>query len=337
VSETKNPEPTDIKIHTLAINLDDIRKAATQLSGLLPHTPVLTSRSFDLRSGRELFFKCESFQRTGSFKVRGALNAVQALDCNIAARGVLTASSGNFAQGLAWSARQRRIPAHVIMPSDAPRVKRAAVEDLGATIYVCAPTLSDRETVTKATLAETGAVFISSHDHPDVIAGQGTIALELISEVTSLDAIIVPVGGGGLISGIAIAARALQPAIRIIGAEPVGAADAARSKAAGHLLTERNPRTIAKGLLIGLGEMTWPFVRDLVDDIVLVDDDAIIDAMRLVWERMKLVIEPSAAVAVAAVLKKEFKGRNDLTRVGVVLTGGNVDLDELPWQYSVRT
>jgi threonine dehydratase/serine racemase len=312
--------------------LDDIRIAALRLSGLLHCTPVLTSRSIDLRSGREFFFKCESFQRTGSFKVRGALNAVQHLPSDLAARGVLTASSGNFAQGLAWSARHRRISAHIVMPADAPRVKLAAVEALGASIHVCAPTLTDRDRLTKAIIAETGAVFISSHDHPHVIAGQGTIALEFMTEVEALDAIIAPVGGGGLISGIAIAARALRPGIRIIGAEPLGAGDAARSKAAGHYMPEPNPKTIAKGLLIGLGEMTWPFVRDLVDEIVLVDDDAIIAAMRFIWERMKLVIEPSAAVAVAAVLAAEFRDRDDLGRVGVVLSGGNVDLDDLPWQ-----
>lgn len=315
----------------------DILRAAERLSPWVRRTPVLTSHSMDRQSGLHLYFKCENLQRTGSFKIRGALNAIMRLDSDAATRGVLTASSGNFAQGIAWSARHRRISAHVVMPADAPRVKRNAVEALGAIVHVCAPTLADRDAVTKTILAETGAVFISSHDHPDVITGQGTIAIEFLDQVPSLDAIIAPVGGGGLIAGIAIATGALRPGLRVIGAEPVGASDAARSKALGYFVPEPNPRTIAKGLAIGLGEVTWPLVRDLVDEVILVDEDSIVAAMRLIWERLKLVIEPSAAVAVAVALAPEFRDHMGLERVGVVLSGGNVDLDDLPWCHAAAT
>jgi threonine dehydratase len=316
---------------SIGVDFESVRYAAEQLSGLLHLTPVLTSRSVDLRSGRQLFLKCENFQRTGSFKLRGALNAVMSLAPDLANKGVLTASSGNFAQGLAWAARHRCVSAHVVMPADVPKVKRAAVEALGAVIYTCEPTLQDREKVSREVCDVTGATFISSHDHPEVIAGQGTIALELLEQVPALDAIVVPIGGGGLVSGIAIAAKALRPAIRVIGVEPTGAADAARSKSKGQLVPEPSPTSIAKGLLVGLGEINWRIVRDFVDEVMTVDDDATVFAMRLVWERMKIIIEPSAAVAVAAVICPEFRERVELGRVAVVLSGGNVDLDDLPW------
>lgn len=316
-----------------AADLDGVRGAAAQISGLLHRTPVLTSRSIDLLSGRQLFMKCESLQRTGSFKLRGALNAVLNLRSDLAQLGVITASSGNFAQGLAWAARHRSVSAHVVMPADVPKVKRAAVEALGAIVHTCEPMpLANRDRVCKEICDKNGVTFISPHDHPDVITGQGTIALELLDQVSALDAIVAPVGGGGLVSGIAVAAKALRPAIRVIGAEPAGAADTARSKAEGHLVSEINPQSIAKGLLVGLGEITWPIVRDLVDEVVTVDDDSTIRAMRLVWERMKIIIEPSAAVAVAAVISPEFRARVDLGRVAVILSGGNVDLDDLPWK-----
>lgn len=320
------------EIALVSVDLEGVRTAAARLSGLLHLTPVLTSRSVDLRSGRQLFLKCENLQRTGSFKLRGALNAVLNLKPDLADRGVLTASSGNFAQGLAWAARHRCVSAHVVMPTDVPKVKRDAVEALGAIIHTCEPTpMADRDRVCKEVCDETGVTFISPHDHPDVIAGQGTIALELLDQVAALDAIVASVGGGGLVSGIAVAAKALRPAIRVIGAEPDGAADAARSKAEGRLLSEANPRSIAKGLLVGLGESTWCIIRDLVDEVITVDDDATVRAMRLVWERMKIIIEPSAAVAVAAALSPAFRERVELGRVAVVLSGGNVDLDDLPW------
>src|SRR6185295_14989197 len=272
----------------LATGLSQVQYATKRISELLQLTPVLTSHSVESLCGRRVFMKCENFQRTGSFKVRGALNAVLSLDSNQARKGVLTASSGNFALGLAWAARHRGIPVHVVMPTDVARVKRAAVESFGAIIHPCEPNLVDRDKVGQVVRDETETIFISSHDHPDVIAGQGTVMLELLKQVPSLDAIVAPVGGGGLISGIAIVAKALRPAIRIIGVEPAGAADAARSKAEGHLVLEPNPQTIAKGLLVGLGETTWCIVRDLVDEVVIVDDDAIVRAMRLVWERMKI-------------------------------------------------
>lgn len=308
----------------------DIQAASVRLTGIVHRTPVINSNSVDRVSHHKLFFKCENFQRTGSFKLRGALNAILCLEQAASDRGVLTASSGNFAQGVAWAARHRHIAAHVVMPSDAARVKRDAVEDLGAIVYECEPTLTQRDRVLETVGLRTGAVFISAHDHRDVIAGQGTLACEFLEQVPTLDAIIAPIGGGGLISGIAIAAKTLRPAIRVIGAEPSGADDAARSKQAGYLVSEPNPQTIAKGLLIGLGKITWPVVRDYVDEVRVVDDLATVEAMRLVWERMKIVIEPSAAVAVAVAISREFR-EIPLERVGVVLSGGNVDLDDLPW------
>jgi threonine dehydratase len=331
VTDSPEAEPCHVGDHVTAVDLDSVRAAAARVLGLLHRTPILSSEFIDRRSGRQLFLKCENFQRTGSFKLRGALNAVLNLKTALAARGVLTASSGNFGQGLAWAARHRGVPAHVVMPADVPKVKRAAVQALGATIHTCEPTLADRDRLRKKVYSETGATFISSHDHPDVIAGQGTIVLELLDQVSALDAIVAPIGGGGLISGIAVAAKALRPEIRVIGVEPDGAADAARSKAEGKLVLEPNPQTIAKGLLIGLGEITWYFVRDLVDDVVTVDDDAIVRAMRLVWEQMNIVIEPSAAVSIAAVVSPEFREHSELRRVAIVLSGGNVDLDDLPW------
>jgi threonine dehydratase len=312
-----------------AADLAAIRAAAQRIAPHAHRTPVMTSRTMDELSGRSLFFKCETFQRVGAFKFRGACNAVTRLDDHVAARGVATHSSGNHAQALALAAKLRGIPAHVVMPTSAPAIKREAVLGYGANVIPCEPTLAAREATAARVVAETGATLIPPYDHPDVIAGQGTIALELLEDVPDLDAIVVPVGGGGMISGIALAARELAPRVRVIGAEPLGADDAARSKASGALIPQTGPKTIADGLLTSLGSLTWPVVRDVVDRIVTVDEDAIVAAMRLVYERMKLVIEPSAAVGVAVALH----GLRDVDaeRVGVVLCGGNVDLDRLPW------
>ncbi len=315
--------------------LADVVEAARRMREHIHMTPVIMSRSLDEASEKAVVLKCENLQRTGSFKIRGALNAVVRLPSESASRGAATASSGNFAQGLAWAARLRGIPAHVVMPSDAGVVKRAAVEALGAVVYLCEPTLTSRDEVCADVLRRSGATFISPHDAPDVIAGQGTVALELLAQADEIDAVLVPVGGGGLIAGVAAVVKALRPQTRVVGAEPIGAADAARSKAAGTLEHDPNPQSVAKGLLIGLGDITWPIVDELVDEIVVVDEDAIVSAMRFVWERVKLIIEPSAAVAVAALLSPQFRRRGDVTRVAVVLTGGNVDLDILPWQEAL--
>jgi threonine dehydratase len=314
-----------------ATDIDAVRQAAERIRGHAHRTPVMTCAALDALAGRSLFFKCENLQKVGAFKMRGATNAVMSLTDDAAARGVVTHSSGNFAQALALAARIRGIPAHIVMPRTAPVVKKAAVEGYGGTIHLCEPTLKARETTAAAVVAETGGTFLHPYDHPDVIAGQGTCALELLEEVPDLDGIIAPIGGGGLMSGICIAARGLSPEIRLFAAEPEGADDAARSFAAGEFVPQTGPNTIADGLLTSLGELTWPIVRDHLECIVTVDEAAIIEAMRLVWSRMKTVIEPSAAVPVAAVISEDFRELPGLERLGVVLSGGNVDLDCLPW------
>ena len=310
------------------VSLSDIHAAAERLVGVAHRTPVHTSRLLDEAAGAHLFFKCENLQRVGAFKFRGAWNAVSQLTDGEAARGVVTHSSGNHAQALALAARERGAPAHIVMPSTAPAVKRAAVEGYGARIVTCEPTLAARETTAAAVVAETGAVFIHPYDDPRIIAGQGTAALELLEDVPDLDAVIAPVGGGGLMSGTCIAGHGLRPDLRIIGAEPAGADDAARSLAAGELIPQAGPDTVADGLLTSLGELTWPVIRDHVERIVTVDDAAILQALRLFWERTKLVIEPSSATAVAVAMSEEVRGLG-LRRVGVVLSGGNVDFGTL--------
>ncbi|MCA9285439.1 MAG: pyridoxal-phosphate dependent enzyme [Phycisphaerales bacterium] len=313
------------------VALADVRAAAGRIRGLAHRTPVMTCAAIDAIAGRNLFFKCELFQKVGAFKFRGACNAVMRLPDEVARRGVVTHSSGNHAQALALAAQLRGIPAHIVMPRNSPKVKVAAVEGYGAAIRFCEPTQPAREALAAEVVAETGGTLIPPYDHPDVIAGQGTIALELLEDHPDLDAIVVPVGGGGMISGVAIAAKGIRSGIRIIGAEPLGADDAARGKASGVRQPPPDARTIADGLRTGLGDLTWPVVRELVDEIVTVDETSIIAAMRLVWERMKLVIEPSAAVGVAVVLSEGFRTRAEMPRVGVVLCGGNVDLETLPW------
>jgi threonine dehydratase len=308
-------------------DLLDIQDAARRITGLAHRTPVATCATLDRLAGCALFFKCEHLQKAGAFKFRGACNAVAKLAPETARRGVVTHSSGNHAQALALAARLRGLPAHIVMPRNASPVKRRAVEEYGGRVIECEPTLAARETTAAAVLAETGGTLIPPYNHPDVIAGQGTIALELLEQVSDLDALVAPVGGGGLIAGLCLAARALAPSVRIIAAEPAGADDAARSKAAGELIPQTGPRTIADGLLTSLGDLTWPVIRDQVDQVITVTEEEIVRAMRLAWERAKLLIEPSAAVAVAAALTP-LRG---FPRVGVVLSGGNVNLDELPW------
>jgi threonine dehydratase/serine racemase len=312
-------------------DLSDVRDAARRIAGLAHRTPVATCATLDRISGRSLFFKCEHLQKAGAFKFRGACNAVTKLAPQTAGRGVATHSSGNHAQALALAAKLRGIPAHIVMPRNASPVKRRAVVEYGGRVVECEPTLAARETTAAAVLAETGATLIPPYNHPDVIAGQGTAALELLEQVSGLDALIAPVGGGGLVAGLTIAAAALAPSVRVFAAEPAGADDAARSKVAGTLIPQTGPRTIADGLLTSLGDLTWPVIRDRVEKVIRVTEEEIVSAMRLAWERAKLLIEPSAAVAVAAVLSSEFKALDGLNRVGVVLSGGNVNLDDLPW------
>jgi threonine dehydratase len=312
------------------VSIEDIRQAATRIEGHVHRTPVLTCDAVDRLAGASLFFKCENFQKAGAFKIRGATNAVLSLNDDEAARGVATHSSGNHAQALALAARLRGIPAFIVMPSNAPAVKRAAVEGYGAEIITCEPTLQAREETLAAVVERTGATFVHPYDNEHIIAGQGTAAVELLDEVPDLDVVMAPVGGGGLLSGTALAVKALAPDIRVIAAEPAGADDAARSLAAGRIIPSVDPDTVADGLLTSLGKRNFPIIGEHVSAIWTVEDPDIIAAMRLIWERMKIVIEPSAAVCPAAVLARpgEVKG----LRIGIILSGGNVDLDRLPWR-----
>ena len=312
---------------TYAASLDSIRAAAARIAGAIHRTPVLTCTAIDDLIGARVFFKAEHLQRGGAFKMRGASNAVLSLDEAAAARGVVTHSSGNFAQAMARAARTRGIDAYVVMPENAPQIKQRAVAGYGGQITLCPPTLADRESHAEAIRARTGATFLHPYDQPDIIAGQGTCAIEFLDEVPDLDVMIAPVGGGGLMSGICIAGRALRPEMRLFAAEPEGADDARRSFVAGERIPQTGPDTIADGLLTSLGTHTWPILRDHLEDIITVDDDATVEAMRLVWERMKQVIEPSAAVTLAAVISaRERLVRGPATSIGIVLSGGNVDL-----------
>lgn len=313
----------------------DVAAASSRLAGVAHRTPVMTCGTLDQLAGRKLFFKCENFQKVGAFKFRGAFNAVSQLSDVDAARGVVTHSSGNHAQALALAARMRGVPAYIVMPSSASPVKRVAVEGYGGEVILCEPTLQARESTASEVQLRTGATFIHPYDHPHIIAGQGTAAQELIEQTeelgVSLDAIIAPVGGGGLLSGTCIAAKGARSRLRVIAAEPSGADDAARSFAAGIRIPQTCPVTIADGLLTSLGVLTWPIIRDHVEDIFTVTDDQIVEAMQLLWERAKLLIEPSSAVVLAAVLSEPFRGVEYATSLGLILSGGNVSLDSLPF------
>jgi threonine dehydratase/serine racemase len=311
--------------------LDDVHAAARRIEGVARRTPIETSRTLDQMAGRELFFKCENLQRVGAFKIRGATNMIGNLSDQEAARGVVTQSSGNHGQAVALAAALRGIPAHVVMPENSLAVKIQAVAGYGANVVLCEPTLAARELGAERLLAETGAAYIPPYDHIEIVAGQATATLELLEQVEGLEAVVAPVGGGGLASGACVAAAGIDPSIRVIGAEPLGADDAARSLAAGRLIPQTRPDTIADGLRSSLGEVTWAILSRDLDRVVTVTEAEIIAAMRLVWERMKLVIEPSAAVAVAVVLGEEFRTLDGLRRVGVIFSGGNMDLDSLPW------
>jgi threonine dehydratase len=314
-----------------ACDLDAVRDAARRIAGIVHRTPVMTSDTFDRLAGRRVYFKCENLQKVGAFKYRGATNAVLKLSNAEAARGVVTHSSGNHAQALALAARVRGVPAYIVMPKTAPAVKKAAVEGYGGIVTLCEPTLAAREETAARLVEDTGATLIPPFDHPDVIAGQGTAALELLEDVPELDAVVVQVGGGGQIAGWCIAAKGVKPAIRVFGAEPLGADDAARSKAKGEWVPQTAPNTIADGLLTSTGELTWPVMRDQVERVFTVTDDQIRATMRFVWERMKLIVEPSGVVGAAVVLTDQFKALAELPKVGVVLSGGNVSLDKLYW------
>ncbi len=297
-----------------------------------PHarrTPVLTSTTFDDMTGGRLFFKCENFQKGGAFKFRGAVNSVFSLTDEQAGRGVATHSSGNHAQAVALAARMRGIPAVIVMPENAPQVKVNAVKGYGAEVVFCPSTLKDREESLRKVVDRTGAEFIHPSNDLRVIAGQSTATIELLEEVGDLDIVLGPVGGGGLMSGTSLAVRHFGKGQKVIGCEPAAADDAYRSFQGGRLVFPEHPDTVADGLRTSLGSNTFPILCENMTDIVLVEEDQIIDAMKLVWERMKIVIEPSSAVPVAAVLKGIVNVKD--LKAGIILSGGNVDLDALPW------
>ena len=304
-------------------DLRNIRAAHDRIRPYIHKTPVLTCSALDQMVGASLYFKCENFQKVGAFKFRGACNTVFSLSEEEAVRGVVTLSSGNHAAALSLAARRRGIPARIVMPSNAPPVKIAAVKEYGGIITFCEPTLASRESTADKVIQETGFTLVHPYNDYRIIAGQGTAALELMEETGGLDLILVPVGGGGLLSGTAIAAKGLNPKIHVVGGEPKNADDAFQSKKAGYIVPSQNPKTIADGLKTSLGEKTFPIVRDLVDEIVLVTEEEIVQAMRMIFERMKIIIEPSSAVPFAVLLSDKLKveGRN----VGIILSGGNVD------------
>jgi threonine dehydratase len=312
----------------MSLDLERIRAAHERIRPYIYRTPVLTSSRLDQASGAKLFFKCENFQKIGAFKARGATNAVFSLDEVTAKRGVATHSSGNHGTALARAAKLRGIPAHIVMPKNSAKVKVRAVESYGAHIVFCEPNDAAREAACADVIAKTGATLIHSFENADVMAGQGTAAIELLEDA-DVDVVMCPVGGGGLLSGTAVAAKSMRPSIKVIAAEPANADDTAQSFHAGKRIVTEKTFTIADGLRTNVGEQTFPIVQRCVDDVVTVPEDAIIAAMRTIWETMKIVIEPSAAVPFAAIADGKVDGAGK--RVGIILTGGNVDLDALPW------
>ena len=309
---------------------EDIRAARVRIAPYAHVTPLLTSRTLDERTGRRVLLKCENLQRVGAFKFRGACNAVLSLSDEEARRGVVTHSSGNHAQALALAARLRGIPVRIVMPRTAPAVKVAAVKGYGAEITFCEPTLEARTAAADAIIAATGATLVHPYDDPRVIAGQATCALEILESGEKPDVLLCPVGGGGLLSGTALSARYFGGGIvRVVAAEPAGADDAYRSFTTRSFVPQTGPKTIADGLLTSLGKLTFPIILETVTDIVTVSEESIVQAMRLLWERCKLVVEPSGAVPLAALL--EGKGAPEGSTVALILSGGNVDLDRLPW------
>jgi threonine dehydratase len=313
----------------MSLDLAAIRIAHDRIRPHIHRTPVLTSERLDAASGASLFFKCENFQKVGAFKARGATNAVFALDDETAKRGVATHSSGNHAAALSRAARLRGIAAHIVMPSNSPKVKVRAVEGYGGRIVFCEPNQRAREEACARVIAETGATLIHPFENEDVMAGQGTIAVELLEDVPDLDLLLCPVGGGGVLCGTAVAAKTLRPEIRVIATEPAGADDAAQSFHQHRLVYQEQKNTIADGLRTNLGAPNFALIQRYVEDVVTVSEEGIVAAMRAIWETMKIIVEPSAAVPYAAVLERkiDFRGK----RLGIILTGGNVDLDALPW------
>ena len=306
-----------------------VDKAHIRVRQYAHRTPILSSASINRITGAKLLFKCENFQKVGAFKFRGAINAVMSLSDGAAGRGVATHSSGNHAAALALAARKRGIDAYVVMPENAPDIKKKAVAGYGATIYFCKPTLKARESALAEVIAETGATEIHPYDNSDVISGQGTAAKELLEDEGDLDLVLAPVGGGGLLAGSALSVSHLSPGTKLIGCEPEGADDAYRSFLKGEIVPSNNPKTIADGLLTSLGNRNFAIIKEKVEQIVTVSEDSIVEAMRLVWERMKIVIEPSSAVPLGAILEEKIDPRNQ--KIGIIISGGNLDLENLPF------
>ena len=311
---------------------NDVETAQERIKPYIHKTPVLSSIYLNKISGAELYFKCENFQKAGAFKARGASNAVFGLSNEVALKGVVTHSSGNHGLSLAYAAGRKGIPVTVVMPHTAPEPKKDAVRDYGGTIVECEPSSTSREETSARVLAESGADFVHPYNDPRVISGQATCSLELLEQTGGLDAVIAPIGGGGMISGSCLAMSNVAPEIKIFAAEPKNADDAYRSFKAGYIIADDAPVTVADGLKVPLKDLTWHFVSKYVEDILIATEQEIIDAMKLIWQRMKIVIEPSSAVPLATILKNKniFSGK----RVGVIITGGNVDLDKLPWVNS---
>jgi threonine dehydratase len=312
----------------MSLDLERIRAAHERIRPHIHRTPVLTSTRLDEASGAKLFFKCENLQKIGAFKARGATNAVFSLDEVAAKRGVATHSSGNHGTALARAAKLRGIPAHIVMPKNSAKVKVRAVESFGAHVVFCEPNDAAREAACADVIAKTGATLIHSFENEDVMAGQGTAAIELLEDA-DIDLVLCPVGGGGLLSGTSVAAKSMRPNIKLIAVEPANADDTSQSFHAGKRIVTEKKFTIADGLRTNVGEHTFPIIQRYVDDVVTVSEESIVSAMRTIWETMKIVIEPSAAVPYAAIAhgKINLAGK----RAGVILTGGNVDLDALPW------
>ena len=313
--------------------LDDMLEAHERIKPYIHRTPVLTSQFLNELAGCEMFFKCENFQKAGAFKVRGASNAVFGLSEEEAKKGVCTHSSGNHALSLSYAAGRRGIPCNVVMPHSAPEAKKAAVRGYGGIITECEPSTTSREEVFAKVQAETGGDFVHPYNDPRVIAGQATCSREFLEQMEEIgekpDMVVAPIGGGGMISGTCLTLSNLAPDVKIYAAEPVNADDAARSFKAGHIIADDAPNTVADGLKVPLKDLTWHFVSNYVTDILTATEEEIIEAMKLTWTHMKIVIEPSCAVPLAVILKNKdvFAGK----KVGVIITGGNVDLDKLPW------
>ncbi|MFZ1815856.1 MAG: beta-hydroxyaspartate dehydratase BhcB [Rhizobiaceae bacterium] len=308
---------------------NDVMAAHERIKPYIHRTPVLTSSYLNALTGAELFFKCENFQKAAAFKARGASNAVFGLSPEMAKKGVATHSSGNHGLSLSYAAGRRGIPCTVVMPRTAPQAKKDAVIGYGGRVVECEPSTTSREAVFAEVVAETGAEFVHPYNDPRVIAGQGTCSRELNEQVEGLDAVIAPIGGGGMISGTCLTLSNIAPGVKVYAAEPEQADDAYRSFKAGHIIADDAPETVADGLKVPLKELTWHFVSNHVTDILTASESEIVDAMKTIWKRMKIVMEPSSAVPLATILKNRelFAGK----RVGVIITGGNVDLDKLPW------